>query len=152
MTAFATTAPVGSVTTPCRLEVTTWACAAAPTHTTASKNRLPLRWFMRGSLAPPFSQRRNSVLRLTSDLPRIFFLDSQAEGIVHRRAFSRGGTQMQKESRRGWWAFENSEHLSGWGACYPWRDFGAANGINVGSLTLLLPLIRRNLRSFKRPN
>jgi len=27
-----------------------------------------------------------------------------------------------------------------------WRDFGAAKGINVGSLTLLLPLIRRNLR------
>ena len=49
--------------------------------------------------------------------PGFSFLDSQAEGIVHRRAFSRGGTQMQKElSRRGWWAFENLEHLSGWGA------------------------------------
>src|SRR5438132_10564030 len=80
MTAFATTAPVGSVTTPCRLEVTTWACAAPTTHTTASKNRLPLRWFMRGSLAPPFSQRRNSVLRLTSDLPRIFFFGLPGRG------------------------------------------------------------------------
>ena len=53
---------------------------------------------------------------------------------------------MQKESRRGWWAFENSEHLSGWGACYPWRDFGAAKGLMLDRMTLLLPLIRRNLR------
>ena len=67
--------------------------------------------------------------------PGFSFLDSQAEGIVHRRAFSQGGTQMQADAKRiilprmvGFRKFGTLERVG----CF-WRDFGAAKGINVGS-------------------
>ncbi len=69
--------------------------------------------------------------------PGFSFLDSQAEGIVHRRAFSQGGTQMQADAKRiilprmvGFRKFGTLERV---GCLLPLEGLWSGKGINVGS-------------------